>query len=79
MTSQYRVAVFARGQLIREHRVEAPDGLSAINLVEAGYGEPAEVEYKIVYHEDGTKERILIVSSWHGYSFLARRIDLSQE
>lgn len=75
MTSQYRVAVFARGRLITEHWVEAADGLTAINLVEARYGEPAEVEYKTVYHEDGSKERILIVSSWHGYSFLARRIE----
>ncbi len=75
MISQYRVEVFARGHLIAEHLVDAPDGLTAINQVETNYGEPAEVEYKTVYHEDGAKERILIVSSWHGYSFLARRTE----
>ena len=72
MTSFYRVEVFASGQFIAEHIVEATGGLAAIDLVEAKYGEPPEIEYKVVHHEDGTKERVLVVASWHGYSFLAR-------
>jgi hypothetical protein len=71
--TRYRVEVFANGQLITTHQVEAPDALSAINLVEERYGEPPQVAYKIIHHEDGTKERVLVVTSWHGYSFLARR------
>lgn len=74
MNSRYCVEVFARGQRVSEHIVDAPNGLAAINLVEANYGEPAQVEYKTVYHEDGTKERLLVVTSWHGYSFLARPV-----
>ena len=73
MTS-YRVEVFHRGQSIQEYIVDTVDALSAINLVEKNYGEPAEVEYKTIHHEDGTKERVLVVTSWHGYSFLARRL-----
>ncbi len=73
MTS-YRIEVFAHGQLISEHIVDAIDALSAINLVERNYGEPPEVEYKTIHHEDGTIERVLVVTSWHGYSFLARMV-----
>jgi hypothetical protein len=72
MMTNYQVQVFFSGQLIAQHIVDAADALSAINLVEANYGEPPEVAYKTIHHEDGTKERILVVSSWHGYSFLAR-------
>ncbi len=72
MTSLYRVQVFTRGQLISEYTVEASDALSAINLVEANYGEPPEIEYKAIYREDGSKEQVLVVSGWHGYTFVAR-------
>ncbi len=72
MTSLYRVEVFTRGQLVSEYTVEAPDALSAINLVEANYGQPPKVEYKTVYREDGTKEHLLVVLDWHGYTFVAR-------
>jgi hypothetical protein len=77
MTSLYYVEVLARGEIVSEHHIEAPDALSAINVVEAYYGEPPEVEYKTIFHEDGTKEQVLMVSGWHGYSFLARRINSS--
>lgn len=75
MNSRYRVEVSSHGQLITIHTVEASDALTAINLVEARYGEPPEVEYKAIYHEDGTKETVLVVSGWHGYSFMARAIN----
>jgi hypothetical protein len=74
MTSPYRVEVFAAGRLIAEHTVEAADALAAINLVEAGYGEPPKVEYKTSHHEDGTRETALVVTGWHGYTFMARSI-----
>ncbi len=72
MTSLYRVEVFTNGQLISEHTIEALDALSAINLVEANYGEPPEIKYKTIYHEDGSAEHVLVVSGWHGYTFVAR-------
>jgi hypothetical protein len=72
MTSDYRVEVFATGRLIAEHTVEAADALAAINLVEASYGEPPEVEYRTTHHEDGTRETALVVIGWHGYTFIAR-------
>jgi hypothetical protein len=75
MMASYQIQVFFSGEFIAEHKIEAASALSAINLVEANYGEPPEVAYKTIYHEDGTKERILVVSSWHGYTFLARDID----
>jgi len=73
--TRYRVEVFANGQLITTHQVEAPDALSAINLVEKSYGDPPQVAYKTIHHEDGTMERVLVVTSWHGYSFMARRVN----
>jgi len=74
MISAYRVEVFATGRLVAEHTVEAADALAAINLVEASYGEAPEVEYKTTHHEDGTRETALVVSGWHGYTFMARNI-----
>jgi hypothetical protein len=74
MTRWYRIEVSFSGRWISEHTVEAPDALAAINLIETQYGEAAQTAYKTVFHEDGTKEHILDVSSWHGYSFLARQI-----
>jgi len=74
MTSAYRVEVFATGTLIAKHTVEAADALAAIDLIEACYGEPPAVEYKTTHHEDGTRETALIVSGWHGYTFMARKI-----
>ena len=74
MAGLYLVQIFVKGEIISEHTVEAPDALTAINQVETGYGEPAQVEYKTVQHEDGRKELALVVSNWHGYSFEARRL-----
>ncbi len=71
----YQVDVYIRGQLVATHRAEAPDGLCAINLVESRYGEPPQTEYKTVHHEDGSKETMLVVIGWHGYSFEARRAE----
>ena len=75
MTSLYHVEVFVIGSFVSEHTIEASDALAAINLVEVNYGEPPAVEHKTVYHEDGTKETALMVTGWHGYSFLARNIN----
>ena len=75
MTGRYRVEVFVSGQFISAHTVEAADALSAINLIETEYGEPPQVEYKTVHHEDGTKESALVVMGWHGYSFMARDLN----
>jgi len=48
--------------------------LSAINLVEAGYGMPPRIEDAVVELEGGRKEHLLVVLDWHGYSFMARQI-----
>jgi hypothetical protein len=74
MVALYRIEVFSRGEFIINHTVEASDALTAINLVEARYGEPPKVEETTVYLEDGKKEHLLVVSAWHGYSFVARQI-----
>ncbi len=74
MSRVYCVEVSRRGEVITEFTVEAPDALAAIDLVEARYGEPPQVEYKTVHHENGTKENLLVINEWHGYSFLAREI-----
>lgn len=74
MVNLYCVQIYVKGEMISERSIEAPDALSAINLVEADYGEPPQVEYKTVQHEDGRRELALVVSNWHGYSFMARRI-----
>lgn len=73
MTHVYQVEVSFSGQRVSEHTIEASDAMSAINLIETKYGEPPEVKYKTIHHENGTTEHVLVVSDWHGYSFLARR------
>jgi hypothetical protein len=74
MAKLYQIEVFSRGELITRHTVEAPDALSAINLVEAKYGEPPRVEETVVELEGGRKEHLLVILDWHGYSFIARQI-----
>ena len=74
MTSLYRVEVFVSGSLMAEHTVEAADALAAIDLIEARYGEPPELEHKTTQHEDGTWETALVVIGWHGYTFMARKV-----
>jgi len=74
MAKLYQVEVFSRGELITQHTVEAPDALSAINLVEAGYCMPPRNEDAVVELEGGRKEHLLVVLDWHGYSFMARQI-----
>ena len=75
MTGSYQVEVFASGRFVAEHTVEAADALAAIELVEAKYGEPPDLEYKTTQHEDGTWETALVVVGWHGYTFMARNIN----
>jgi hypothetical protein len=73
----YRVDVFSQGKFITSHMAEAADALTAINRVEASYGQPPKVEEITVYLEDGKKEHLLVVSDWHGYSFEARQVATS--
>lgn len=75
MSSLYRVEVFRNGRRVSTYIIEAVDALRAIDAVEANYGEPPQVAYKTIFHEDGTQETVLMVSGWHGYSFLARAIN----
>jgi hypothetical protein len=74
MAKFYQVEVYSRGELITRHTVEAPDALSAINLVEASYGAPPRIEDAVVELEGGRKEHLLVVLDWHGYSFMARQL-----
>ena len=73
MTHLYQVEVSFSGQRVSEHTIEASDALSAINLIEAQYGEPPKIQYKTIHHENGAIEHVLIVLDWHGYTFLARQ------
>ncbi|NJN96634.1 MAG: hypothetical protein HC875_22240 [Anaerolineales bacterium] len=74
MVRRYRVEVYSRGVFVSHHTIEADDALTAINLVEAQFGQPPKVEETTVYFDDGKKEHLLIVSDWHGYSFEARQL-----
>jgi hypothetical protein len=73
----YQIEVYSQGKFIIDHTVEAPDALTAIDLVEARYGQPPKVEEITIQLEDGKKEHLLVVSDWHGYSFVARQIKSS--
>ncbi|MBI1881656.1 MAG: hypothetical protein HYR94_26050 [Chloroflexi bacterium] len=70
----YQIEIFSQGEFITRQTVEAPDALTAINRVEASYGQPPKMEEITVHLEDGKKEHLLVVSDWHGYSFVARQI-----
>lgn len=77
MTKLYQVEVFSQGVLIKLHTVEASDALAAINLVEASYGPPPKVEFSTIQLESGKKEHALVVSDWHGFSFVARQLQVN--
>jgi hypothetical protein len=73
MIHQYLVEVSFSGETVSEHFIEAADALSAINQIEAEYGEPPKIATKTIYHENGSVEHVLVVTDWHGYCFHARR------
>jgi hypothetical protein len=68
----FDVEVKQQGSPVGEHRIEAPDPLTAINLVERRYGDPPKVEYASIEDEEGNLHPVLTVSGWHGYTFVAR-------
>ncbi len=72
--NRYQIEVFSQGELIHRHTIEAADALSAINFIELEYGPPPRMEFATVQLESGKKEHLLVVSDWHGYSFVARKI-----
>ena len=71
----YKVVVQQQGRFIADHQLEAPDALTAINRVEAEYGEAPQVEFSTVELEDGTRYHLMVVNNWHGYSFHAIPMD----
>jgi hypothetical protein len=73
MTHSYVIEVSFNGELVSEHFIEAADALSAINRIEAQYGEPPKIMTKTIYHENGSIEHVLVVMDWHGYCFHARK------
>ena len=73
MSHRYVIEVSFNGEKVSEHIISASDALAAINSIEAQYGEPPKVEYKTIYHENGSREHVLVVMDWHGYCFHARK------
>ena len=73
MTYQYVVEVSFNGETVSKHFIEAADALTAINRIEAQYGEPPKITTKTIYHENGSIEHVLVVMDWHGYCFHARK------
>ncbi len=71
---QYLVTVKSQGTIVAEHKIEAPDALTAANIIELRYGEPVKVEHVTVELEDGRKRTSMVVHNWHGYCFHAKRI-----
>lgn len=71
---RYAVVVDLHGCSVAEHIVEAPDALSAINLVETAYNLPVEISFVTVELEDGRKQNKMVVNNWLGYNFTARRL-----
>ncbi len=72
---KYLVTVKSQGVVVAEHKIEAPDALTAANQVELRYGEPVKVEHVTVELEDGRKRASMVVHNWHGYCFHARRVE----
>ena len=73
--SQYEVTVKSQGLIIATHTVNAPGALAACLHVEALYGDPVRVEFVTVELETGQKQNKMVVHNWHGYSFLARKVN----
>ncbi len=75
----YLVIVRSQGNIIATHPVEAPNALAAIAETERLYGAPVRVEYVSVELDDGRKQTKMIIHNWHGYSFLARKIEADEK
>lgn len=71
----YHVQVKRQGVHVADHIVEAPDALSAINLVENAYGDPVRLEKSLLEDEGGHRHQIMLASNWHGYMFEAWAIE----
>ncbi len=71
---QYLITVKSQGSVVAEHKIEAPNTLTAIQQVELRYGEPVKIEHVTVELEDGRKRTSMVVHNWHGYCFHAKRI-----
>ncbi len=72
---KYLVTVKSQGVVVAEHKIEAPDALTAANQVELRYGEPVKVEHVTVELEDGRKRASMVVHNWHGYCFHAKCVE----
>jgi hypothetical protein len=70
----YLVEVTQQGILVATHTVEAPDALTAINLVERSYSEPAKLEEITVEDEVSNQQQGTVANNWHGYMFQAQAI-----
>jgi hypothetical protein len=68
----FLVRVTQQGTLVAIHSVEAPNALSAINLVEPFYGEPVQLERVSIEDETGSRHEVTVVNNWHGFMFQAQ-------
>ncbi len=70
----YLVEVTQQGTLLATHTIEAPDALTAINLIESYYSEPTRVEKVLIEDETGDLHQVMLANNWHGYMFEAQAI-----
>jgi hypothetical protein len=69
--NQYMVRVSQQGAVVASHLINAPDALSAINLVEQYYYQPVQLEKTTIEDGDGKRREVITASNWHGYMFEA--------
>jgi hypothetical protein len=70
----YHIEVKHQGSYVASHIIEAPDALTAINLLESQYSGSVGVETSSVEDERGRGEQIEVVRNWLGYTFEARAV-----
>jgi hypothetical protein len=70
----YQVKVTQQGIFLAIHIIEAPDALTAIDLVEREYNEPLEIKFGSIEDEHSRSHPVMAVNNWHGYMFTARAI-----
>ncbi|HXV99912.1 MAG TPA: hypothetical protein VEC93_15955 [Anaerolineae bacterium] len=75
----YQVEVKKQGTFVANHIVEAPNAMTAIDLVESYYTEPVSLEKALTENGHSQVHQVMLAINWHGYSFHAWAIKPCQK
>jgi hypothetical protein len=65
----YQVEVKKQGTFVANYIVEAPNALTAINMVESCYSEPFSLGKVLMENEHSHPCQVMLATNWHNYTF----------